>query len=55
MYVFVWPHSTLGGFQPQTQQLSHVDAPISGVPGPGRVPHLQVQEVGNFVIYFPRR
>lgn len=43
-------HSTLGGLQPQTQQLGYADAAISGVPGPSSVPHLQIQEVHTSVI-----
>lgn len=42
--------STLGGLQPPTQQLSHAYAPIGGVPGTSRVPHLQIQEVDIVVM-----
>lgn len=43
-------NSAPGGRQPEAQQLSHANAPISGFLGPGRVPHLQIQEVHILVI-----
>ena len=46
-------HSSLGGLQPKTQQLSYANAPISSVPWPSSIPHLQIQEVHIFVITSP--
>lgn len=41
--------STLGGLEPETQQLCHANAPVRGVPGASSVPHLQIQEVHIYV------